>query len=357
VWVTGHRPVSSMCAARPHGTDGFVNPWRILGASAALAWCCSAYPIVVHADGAMVVGQRVLFRTGPSDRGYCDIPSAECDTVLTKVLSGYGYLRGALRSGVSIAASDRGRASAFGALHLDGVSAALPGGDLAVARLDAVLGQSSVERLRLTLIDLENAFGCMDAQRGNWVLPILGMTSRQCRRDAIVGVDVRIVRLQWDAYDGRLLAEWLSAGPAFELLVNGLSQAHLRRSLVLAVPFDVQSQRGAAETQSSGTSIGAGVRLSALYRTPQWESRLGLRHRTTVAGREHFGREHSVEGELRLLRNWFLSDALAMQAGLSLAFSWASRPWFAQALLATRSTQLELSAGLYLGWVSEAPGI
>jgi hypothetical protein len=312
---------------------------------------------VVHADGAMVVRDHTLFRTGPEARGYCTVPSEECDRVLSKVLSGYGYFRGALRGGVTLDPQDTTEGGPFAALHIDAVSASLPGGDMAIARIDGVLGPRSVDRLRVTLIDLENVFGCVDARRGKFVAPFVGMTTSECRTDAVFAVDLRLLRLQWDVYDGRVLAEWASAGPAFELLGNGLGQAHLLRSVVLALPFDVQSQHVGKLGEGSGTSVGGGLRLSAMYRTPHWESRLGVRHRTILAGRGSFAREHGVEGELRLLRNWFVSDGLALQAGLSVMFSWASQPWAAQALLATSHAPWGMGAGLYLGWVGEAPAI
>jgi len=174
----------------------------------------------------MVLGDRVLFHTGPDAREFCRVPSAECDAVLSKVLSGYGYLRGALRAGTSFDAAGVD-SKAWAALSVQAASAALPGGDMAILGLDALHGTAPVTRLRATLIDGENVFVCHDADSGGYALPFVGMTMRRCHGDAVLGLDLRLMRVQWDRASGRLLSEWLRAGPAFELLRNGLSQAHL----------------------------------------------------------------------------------------------------------------------------------
>jgi hypothetical protein len=278
---------------------------------------------------------------------------------MSKVLSGYGFLRGALRGAASFEPlrHDAAHVAGFGALHLDAVSAALPGGDMAVASFDGVLGGANMGRLRLSLVELENLFVCHDVQHGSWALPFIGMTSRHCREDAVLGVDLRLLRFQWDAWDQHMLAEWLRLGPAFELLQNGLGQAHLLRSVVLAALFDVQTRYAPLQTHSSGTGLGAGLRLSAFYRTPQWESRLRVAQRTALTGPSGFGHDQRLEAELRLLRNWFATDGIVMQAGLSLGVNWASQPQFADALFGVHTSRMNLAAGLYLGWVSEAPGI
>ena len=304
----------------------------------------------------MVLEDRELFHTGSESRGYCRIPSAECDRVMTKVLSGYGYARGALRLGTSLGDDAYVDSKVLAALELQAASAALPGGDMAILSVDALLGTAPVTRLRATLLDAENVFVCHDAQSGGYALPFVGMTTRHCHTDAVLGLDVRLMRVQWDRTSGRLLSEWLRAGPAFELLSNGLSQAHLGRSLVVGVPLDVQS-RYTGDRPGSGTSLGASLRLHALYRTPQYEARLRAEHRISLAGGRGFAREHNLEAELRLVHNFFATDALVMQLGASVQLSWAAQPWLAQSLYVDRDGRLGLAAGLYMGWIGEAPGI
>jgi hypothetical protein len=210
---------------------------------------------------------------------------------------------------------------------------------------------------------MENVFGCNDAQHAMWVPPVIGMTTRKCRGDSVLGFDLRMLRLQWDAFDAQVVAEWARLGPAFELLHNGMGQAHLRKSIVLAALVDVQTRFAPVAAHTSGTSLGAGLRLSALYRTPQWEARLRIAQRTQLAGGPRAqragpaARDRRLEGELRLLRNWFATDAMVMQAGLSFALDWSSQPNYADAWLADRKSHVNLAAGLYIGWVSEAPGI
>jgi hypothetical protein len=182
------------------------------------------------------------------------------------------------------------------------------------------------------------------------------MTSRQCRGDAVLGLDVRLMRVQWDRASGRLLSEWARVGPAFELLRNGLGQAHLTRSLVIGAPFDVQS-RYTDTRPGSGANLGGSLRLAALYRTPQYEARLRAEHRITLSGGRGPGREHNLAAELLLLHNFFATDALVMQLGVDVQLQWASQPWLAQGFYADRDGHLGLTAGLFMGWIGEAPGI
>jgi hypothetical protein len=302
----------------------------------------------------MVMGDRELFRSGPPNRKYCEIDSEECDTVLTKFLSSYGYLRGSLRGGLALTSpNDDARLSGFGALHLDAANAPMPGGDLAAGTVDLVLARQKLLRLRLTLIDFEDVLFCSDVQSQDIVLPFLGMVSKHCREDAVLGVDLRILRVQWDA--AGFMTEWLSAGPSFELLRNGHSQAHTRRSVVLAVPLDLQSRMSGSAPHD--TSLGLGLRASLLYRTPQWETRLRVRHRTALNSSEGFARVHSIDAELRLLLNWFAHDSVVLQTGVALGFDWASQVWAGQSLWSARDAHLGFQAGLYVGWVNEAPAI
>jgi hypothetical protein len=302
----------------------------------------------------MVLGKRELFRVGPETRQYCQVDSEECDSVMAKYLSSYGWLRGALRGGMVLSSPDQSpELAGFGALHLDAASAGLPGGDMAVGSVDVVVARREILRLRLTVVDLESVFACSDAQSGKLAWPFLGMVTKQCRGDAVLGVDVRLLRLQWD-FAGNL-TEWLSLGPSVELLGNGLSTAHVLRSLVVALPIDVQSRLSGSAPQ--GTTLGAGLRVSALYRTPHWESRLRVRHRTALAAPIGFAREHSIDAELRLLRNWFAHDSVVLQTGLSFGVDWASHSWAGQSLFSARDARLGFQAGLYVGWVNEAPAI
>lgn len=302
----------------------------------------------------MVMGDRELFRSGPPTRKYCEIASEECDTVLTKFLSSYGYLRGALRGGLALTSpNDDARLSGYGALHLDGANAPMPGGDLAAGSVDLVLARPKLLRLRLTLADLESVFFCSDVQSNDVVLPFVGMVTKHCREDAVLGVDLRLLRLQWDA--AGFMTEWLSAGPSFELLRNGHSYAHTRRSLVLAVPIDLQSRMSGSAPHD--TTLGAGLRASMLYRTPQWETRLRVRHRTALNSSLGFARVHSIDAELRLLLNWFAHDSVVLQTGVALGFDWASQVWAGQSLWSARDARVGFQAGLYVGWVNEAPAI
>lgn len=307
-----------------------------------------------RADGAMVVGKRELFRVGPDTRRYCETDSEECDTVMAKYLSSYGYLRGALRGGMILSSPDVApQLAGFGALHLAAASAALPGGDMAVGSLDVVMARREILRLRLTVADVESLFACTDAKSGKLLLPFVGMVTQACRGDAVLGIDLRLLRLQWDVNGN--LTEWLSAGPSLELLRNGLGQAHVLRSLVVALPIDLQSRLSGSAPQ--GTSLGIGLRVSALYRTPQWESRLRVRHRSALAGPAGFAREHSFDAELRVLHNWFAHDSVVLQTGLSFGFDWASHTWAGQSLFSARDARMGFQAGLYVGWVNEAPAI
>jgi len=315
---------------------------------------CLLAATAARADGAMVVGKRELFRVGPETRQYCAVDSEECDSVMAKYLSSYGFLRGALRGGMVLSSPDSSpELAGFGALHLDGASAPMPGGDMAAGSVDVVVARREILRLRVTLLDLESLFACTDAQSGKLTLPFIGMVSKKCRGDAVLGVDIRLLRLQWDVTGN--VSEWLSAGPSVELLGNGLSTAHVLRSLVVALPIDVQSRLSGSAPQ--GTSLGAGLRVSALYRTPQWESRLRVRHRTALAAPVGFAREHSIDAELRVLHNWFAHDSVVLQTGLSFGVDWASYPWAGQSLFSARDARVGFQAGLYVGWVNEAPAI
>src|SRR5262245_7502118 len=115
-------PPRSWFRARRRPFGRAVRSWLAL-----LVLACSARE--VQADGKLMLRDRELFRVGPEARKYCEVPSDECPVVMSKVLSGYGFLRGALRGAASFEPQrdDAPHVSGFGALHLDAVSAALPG--------------------------------------------------------------------------------------------------------------------------------------------------------------------------------------------------------------------------------------
>jgi hypothetical protein len=311
-----------------------------------------------RADGVMSVGGRELFREGASERGYCSPGAArdECDRVKAKVLSGYGYFRGHVVGGAASNARPSGTSGAA-ALRVSVASAALPGGDIAAASLDGVVDGASTRRLRVTLLEAEGLFWCHDAHGGGFFAPFLGMVTRECLPHAVLAVDAGLVAMQWDASARAATAEWLRVGPAFEALGNGLSYAHLLRSVMIALPFDLRSHLYGELRGAQPTSLGAGLRAAAFYRTPHWETRLDLRHRSAVAGGAGLLHDNTLQAELRLLHNFFLTDAWIVQAGLSLRGSWAQRPQDSFVVWAANDQRWLGFAGLYLGWISESPNI
>lgn len=325
--------------------------WAIFGL------CLAAAP--VRADGKLVLNGRALLHEGPEARGYCSAAGSggneECDRVLTKVLSGYTYGRGYVLAGATVDAS--GAVRLLTGLHVDLAAGSLPGADLALGSLDASVGDRDTTRLRFTLFRGESLFVCRDAQTGELAAPIAAMFSRDCRPTAWLGVDAGALAMQWQVAGKRLLAEWLHVGPAVELFGNGFGYAHLLRSLAIALPFDVRSVSRAAPGAQAGTSFGFGVQLRALYRSPQWELRVALRHRTTLLGGAGALSDNSAEGELRVVRNVFVSDAIVMQAGISLQGAYSQRPIDAFTTWATTAQRYAGFAGIHLGWVHEAPDI
>ena len=318
----------------------------------------------VRADGVMVVQDRALMRQGAPARAYCsDAGSggpAECDRVLTKVLSGYSYGRGWITGGAVARASSvggLGAASGFVELHVDVAAAALPGGDLSVAAFEGVIGDAAARRVRFTLFDGQNLFLCRDRQSGDLALPVWGMFTHACNGDAVLGVDLGLLAAQWDIESGQLAAEWARLGPAVELLGNGLGYAHLLRSLSFGLPLDVRSIGEGGAVHDGGTSLGVGLRVATFVRSPQWETRLTGRYRTALLGGAGTWRDHAVSFELRVLRNFFVSDAVVLQAGLSLRGSFSQRPEASFVTWVAPQQRWSGFAGLHLGWVHEAPGI
>jgi hypothetical protein len=305
----------------------------------------------------MSAGDRVLFRNGAAQRDYCSAEASpdECDRVKTKVLSGYGYLRGHVVGGVL--SDPHGRDTTGSAdLRVSVSSGALPGGDMAVASFEGVLDLHGLQRLRASLLEAEGLFFCRDAQSGRISPPVVGMFTRECAPNAVVALDVGLVALQWDVPSGRVLAEWLRAGPALELLGNGLGYAHLLRSVIIALPFDLRSVLGDAHS-ADPTSLGAGLRLGTFFRTPHWETRLDLRYRTALAGGAGLTHDNAVHAEIRLLHNFFLVDAVVVQAGVTLRGLWAQRPQDAFVAWATTDEHWAGFVGLYFGWISEPPNL
>lgn len=311
-----------------------------------------------RADGTMVVRDRALFREGSADRGYCEDGSSgspeECARVLTKVLSGYSYGRGNVSGGIT---ADRARLSGVGALRIHLIAAALPGGEMSLATVDTVIGDAATRRLRVTLMDAEGLFVCHDAQSDSYVAPIVGMFTRACLPDARVAVEMGLLAMQWDISTDRLLGEWVRLGPAFELLANGFGYAHLSKSILISAPIDLRSLHYSAVQRDTDTSLGAGLKISAFYRSPQWELRGVVRQRMTLAGGAGLSNDHSVEGELRFLHNFFLSDSIVAQAGLSVRGSLSERPERTFAVWARADRQWSGFAGFHLGWVHEPPDI
>jgi hypothetical protein len=305
-----------------------------------------------RADGSMMAGDRTLFRRGAEDADYCSEPGEECDVMKTKVLSGYGYLRGRVLGALATGAPDAEPVGGLGALRVTAVSAALPGGDIALLELDALVA-SARSRLRGALIDSETVFFCRDARDGALAAPLRGLMSRPCLPNASAAVDLGLLDVQWDVGSDRLMAEWLRGGFAWELLGNGFAQSHLLHSIVLALPVDFRSVRYTDLPGASGTSLGAGLRLAALYRTPHWEWRLRVRHRTALLGGAGALHDNTVEAETHALHNFFLTDAIIVQAGFTLAASYAQRPAQSFALWARGDQRGSGFVGLYLGWISE----
>jgi hypothetical protein len=327
---------------------------RTLGVLLQLTWLCVAG--TARADGSMMAGDRTLFRRGAEEPDYCSTPGAECDVIKTKVLSGYGYLRGRVLGGLTTPSSEAERVAGLGALRIATVSAALPGADVTLLEFDAVIADAR-SRLRVSLVDGEAMFLCRDARDGTLVAPLLGMMSRPCSPDASAAIDIGLLDVQWDVGDDRLAAEWLRAGFAWELLGNGFAHAHLLRSIVLALPVDLRTVRHAELAGASGTSLGAGLRLAALYRTPHWEWRLRVRYRTALIGGAGPLHDNTVEAETHALHNFFLTDAIVVQAGVTLAVSYAQRAAESFALWARSDQRGSGFVGLYLGWVGEPAAI
>jgi len=321
--------------------------------------CALAFAAPVRADGVMVYRERPLFRQGPAEPGYCDARGSgsphECDRVLTKVLSAYSYGRGRLSGGLVLDPAS-GAPAGVAALRVNAVSAALPGGDAALASVDGALGDGQIRRVRVTLVDAEGLFVCRDAQSRAVLPPMFGMLTRACRPNASLAIDVGMLAVQWDVAHQRVLGEWLRLGPAVELLSNGFGYAHLLRSIEVGLPFDVRSFRDRDAT-STETSLGLGLRVSAFYRTPHWEARLTGRERLALLGERGMLSDHSVDGELLLLHNFFVSDAIVMQAGLAVRATWSQEPNQNFAIWADSERHGSAFAGLHLGWAHEAPDI
>jgi len=310
-----------------------------------------------RADGAMALGERELFREGPRARRYCDRggPGSpeECERVKTKVLSGFSYGRGSVSGGVAGAPSDGVAPRGVATAEAHAVSAALPGGTIELGSLDAALRGSHGSRARVTLVDSEALFFCRDAQTGELALPFMGMLARACEPTAVVGVDLGLFAMQWDLARPRMVSEWLRVGPAFELLGNGHSHQRLLRSIGVGLPFDLRTvDHGASDTAQ--TTLGAGLRIAALLRTPAWEGRLTARHRAALLGASP---HHALEAELLVLHNFFLTDAVVVQAGVALRASWAERPADALSAWSSTAQARDAFAGLHLGWSHEPPDI
>jgi len=304
------------------------------------------------ADGTMRAGNRTLFREGAEELDYCSDPGEECDVMKAKVLSGYGYLRGRVVGALTTGAPDAETVGGLGALRVTALSAALPGGEIALGEFDALVA-SARSRLRGVLIDSETVFFCRDARDGELSAPLRGLASRPCLPTASAAVDLGLLDVQWDVSSDRLMAEWLRAGFAWELLGNGFAQAHLLRSIVLGLPVDLRSAHYTDLPEANGTSFGAGLRLATLYRTPHWEWRLRVRYRTPLIGGTGPLHDNTLEAETHALHNFFLTNAIVVQAGVTLAASYAQRSTQSFALWARSDQRGSGFVGLYLGWIGE----
>lgn len=312
----------------------------------------------VRADGAMVLGDRELFREGPVERGYCNRDGSsspeECERVASKVLSGFSYGRGHVTGGLAVDPTAGHTPSGLAAIQVHAASAALPGGTIELGSAFGVLGDQH-RRVRVTLLNSEGLFFCRDAQSGELALPFVAMLSRACEPNAMLAVDLGLFAMQWDLAQPRVMSEWLRLGPSIELLGNGHGYPHLSRSIQIGVPFDLRSVHHGG-SDATHTSLGVGFRISALYRTPDWEARLSARHRVELlGGAPRAG--HAFEAELLGLHNFFLTDAVIMQAGLAARASWSEQP--ASAFTAWSSTERhgDAFAGIHLGWSHEPPDI
>jgi hypothetical protein len=214
-----------------------------------------------------------------------------------------------------------------------------------------------VQHLQFHVFDGTGMFVCHDVQSGQLFAPMQGMFSHECAPNAVTAFDFGLIAVQWNVPSARVVGEWVRLGPAFELLANGLSYAHLLRSLVIALPLDLRSVIHGDLARAEPTSFGAGLRLAALIRTPHWETRLDLRQRSAVAGGAGLRRDNNVQAELRLLHNFFLVDALVVQVGLSLRAAWSQRPEDSLVVWAADDRHWSGFAGLYVGWIDESPDI
>lgn len=325
----------------------------------ALALIAALVPAArARADGRMMLGERELLREGEPTPDHCATPGPVCDRVKTKLLSGYGYLSGHAVAAIALDPSEGIDArSGLGALRINAASAALPGGDVALLALDAVLAHAIPLRLRLSLVDMEGQFICRDAQQGTLVAPFIGIATRLCRPDGVVAADARLLTVQWDVTRSRVLTEWLRWGVSFEALANGLGYAHLLRSVMGGLFVDLRSVHYGELDAAGGTSFGGGVRLTALYRSPDWEARLATRYRMSLLAQEGALDGLSVELELKLLHNVLLTDSAVTQLGLVMSSSYAERPAGQLILLANTDRHWSGFAGLYLGWMNESPDL
>jgi hypothetical protein len=151
--------------------------------------------------------------------------------------------------------------------------------------------------------------------------------------------------------------EWLALGPSIELLANGLGYAHILRSVMLGVLFDVRSRDDGVAPTYNGPSLGAGVRASFRWRSPRWELRLSARQRTVLAAGAGVLHDNGVAAELHCLHNFLVTDAWLLQAGLTAAMSYYQRPTSSFELWSALDRHWGGQLGLYIGWLSAAPNI
>jgi len=311
-----------------------------------------------------MLGDRTLQRQGDESRNYCAEDDIECQHALLRVLSAYGYLPGSLAAGARLHEDAAGATSIQPGLELrlSTLGAATPSGEMKVATVELGGGLAPAAlRLRGSAVDGRALFFCHDSQQGGVHAPVFGIMTRACSPGAVVALELGVVEAEWDPLESRAAVEWLRTGLGFELFGNGHAHSRLLRSLILAPLFDLRSLRYGDAAPAGGPGgrfgVGAGARLGWLLRTPRWEAGLDARYRMDVLQLDARTPDHQLALELRLLHNFFLSDAIVAQVGLRLSYHHAQQPLDAFGMQASTTTRDSGFLGLVLGWKHEPPAI
>lgn len=321
-------------------------------------------PASARADGALVLGDRTLQRQGEAARNYCAEDDIECRHALLRVLSGYGYFPGSLAAGARLNQDAAGATKIQPGLELrlSTLGAATPSGEikLGTVELGGWLAPSDV-RVRGTALDGRALFFCHDSQRGGVHAPVFGIMTRACSPGAVVGLELGLVEAEWDPLRSRAAVEWLRTGLGFELFANGHAHSRLSRSLILAPLVDLRSLSYGDAVPAGGPGgrfgVGTGARVGWLVRTPRWEGALDARYRMDVLQLDAATPDHQLALELRLVHNFFLTDAIVAQVGLRLSYHHAQQPLDAFGMQASATARDSGFLGLVLGWKHEPPAI